>query len=413
MTHDFDILIVGGGMVGACVAALLAQEPTLTDVRVAVLEANPPIMPPADNDIDIRVSAISRASERILTHAGAWSHIPLKYRSAYVRMCVWDAAIKATDSGALNFSANETTEPNLGHIIENRRLQWALFEAEPMRKRVTVLNAKLANLEFELDHVRVTLEDGRKLRVRLVLGADGAASPSRKLAGIATAGWKYDQFALVTHVQTEKSHQRTAWQRFTPTGPVAFLPLADGRSSIVWTHTPEGSEQLVAAAPEEFARQLEIASDRVLGSIALAAPRARFPLQLAHARDYTKPRFALLGDAAHAVHPLAGQGVNLGFLDCAALVETFAAARRDGASLDELGESRVLRRYERWRKSENMLTLGLVDGINKLFSNESSVLGAMRRAGFSAIEHTPVAKRFFIMRALGLAGEQPKMVASP
>jgi 2-polyprenyl-6-methoxyphenol hydroxylase-like FAD-dependent oxidoreductase len=146
-----------------------------------------------------------------------------------------------------------------------------------------------------------------------------------------------------------------------------------------------------------------------LGAIKVAAPRARFPLQLAHSREYTKPRFALLGDAAHAVHPLAGQGVNLGFMDCAALIETLASARQEGASLDALAESRVLRRYERWRKSENLLALGLIDGINKLFSNDSSVLGTLRRAGFTAIERTPLAKRFLIMRALGLAGERPKM----
>jgi 2-octaprenylphenol hydroxylase len=277
---------------------------------------------------------------------------------------------------------------------------------------VTVLNAQLTHLEFEVDHVRVTLADERKLRVRLVLAADGAASPSRKLAGIETVGWKYDQFAVVTHVETEKAHQHTAWQRFTATGPVAFLPLADGRSSIVWTTTPEHSEKLVAATPEAFAQELALASDHALGAIKVTAPRARFPLQLAHAREYTRPRFALLGDAAHAVHPLAGQGVNLGFMDCAALVETLAAARQAGASLDAMTESRVLRRYERWRKSENLLALGLIDGINKLFSNDSTTLGALRRAGFAAIERTPLAKRFFIMRALGLAGERPKMTSA-
>jgi len=409
---DFDILIVGGGMVGACAAALVAQEPTLADARIALLEAQPPTMPPADNEVDIRVSAISRASERILTRAQAWSQVPAQHRSAYAKMCVWDAAIKPDDPGALHFSADETSEPNLGYIIENRRLQWALFEAEPLRKRVIVLSATLTNLEFDVDFVRATLADGRKLRVGLVLAADGAASPSRKLAGLKTQGWQYDQCAVVTHVQTEKPNQCTAWQRFTSTGPVAFLPLADGRSSIVWTTSPAHSEKLLAATPEDFARALETASDGVLGAIQLAAPRARFPLQLAHAKNYTRSRFALLGDAAHAVHPLAGQGVNLGFMDCAALVETLEAARQGGASLQEVGESRVLRRYERWRKSENLLALGLIDGINKLFSNDSTLLGALRRAGFRAIEGTPLAKRFFIMRALGLAGERPAMVKS-
>jgi 2-octaprenylphenol hydroxylase len=409
MTHDFDILIVGGGMVGTCAAALFSQEPAFADLRIAMLESHPPTLPPPDDDIDIRVSAISRASERVLTRAQAWRHIPDQHRSAYSRMCVWDAASKPDDSSALHFSAEETSEPNLGAIIENRRLQWALFASEAMR-RVTVLSVALTDLQFESDHVQATLADSRKLRVRLVLAADGASSPSRKFAGIETKGWKYDQFAVVTHVKTKRSHQRTAWQRFTATGPVAFLPLTDGRSSIVWTTTPDHSERLVAASPEDFADALETASDSVLGSVQVAAPRARFPLQLAHARQYTRPRFALLGDAAHAVHPLAGQGVNLGFMDAAALVETLTAARKQGASLDDLCESRVLRRYERWRKSENLLALGLIDGINKLFSNDSPILGTLRRAGFAAIERTPLAKRFFIMRALGLAGERPEMV---
>ncbi len=409
MTADFDILIVGGGMVGACAAALLAQEPALNDARIALLESNPPKEPPANNDVELRVSAISRASERILTHARAWQHLAAAHRSAYSRMCVWDAAVKSTDAAALHFSADETSEPNLGYIVENRRLQWALIESEALR-RITNLSAALTNMEFESDHVRVTLADHRTLRVRLVLAADGAASPSRNFAGIETAGWKYDQCAVVTHVKTERPHGSTAWQRFLATGPVAFLPLLDGRSSIVWTTTPSHAEKLVAMASDEFAGELQSASDSVLGVVEVAAPRAYFPLQLAHAKQYTRPRFALLGDAAHAVHPLAGQGVNLGFMDAAALMETLADARKQGASLDELGEPQVLRRYERWRKSENAFALGFIDGINKLFSNDSAILGSVRRFGFAALERMPIAKRWLIMRALGLAGERPQMV---
>jgi 2-octaprenylphenol hydroxylase len=411
MTPDFDILIVGGGMVGTCAAALLAQDPALADARIALLEPHVPTTPPPSDDVDLRVSAISRASERILRRAEAWQHIPSPPRSAYECMTVWDAATQPDSRAALHFSAAETGEPNLGYIIENRRVQWALFEAVPLRQRVTLLNAQLKSLHFDDDGVRVGLSDQRTLRARLVIGADGANSLSREMAGLTTSGWQYQQSAVVTHVQTEKPHMRTARQRFTSQGPVAFLPLADGRSSIVWTNPTDRADELVQMPPDEFARQLEIASDHVLGAITVAAPRARFPLQLSHARDYTRARFVLIGDAAHAVHPLAGQGVNLGFLDCAALVETLAAARQAGASLDDLSELRVLRRYERWRKSENALALGLIDGINKLFSNDNGVLGAIRRAGFAAIEHTPLAKRFFILRALGLAGERPKMVA--
>ncbi|HTE42465.1 MAG TPA: UbiH/UbiF/VisC/COQ6 family ubiquinone biosynthesis hydroxylase [Steroidobacteraceae bacterium] len=408
---DFDILVVGGGMVGTCAAALLAEEPAFADAKIALLEPHAPTVAPDDHTIDLRVSVVSRASERILRHAQAWDRLPSQHCAAYEAMTVWDASSKHDSASGLHFTAAETGEPNLGYIIENRRLQWALFETPALRRRVTVLGGSLQGLEFG-DPARVTLADGRTIRARLVIGADGAQSKSRELSGIQTAGWSYEQAALVAHVQPMLPHRRTAWQRFTADGPVAFLPLADGRCSIVWTNPTQRADALVNMSETEFARELGVASDHVLGELTVTTPRVRFPLQLAHAREYTKPRFALIGDAAHAVHPLAGQGVNLGFMDCAALVETLAAARRAGSSLDALGEARVLRRYERWRKSENLFALGLIDGLNKLFSNDSSTLGFARRLGFAAIERTPLAKRFFILRALGLAGERPAMARS-
>jgi len=409
MTPDFDIVIVGGGMVGACMAALLANEPTLSDARIALLEPHAPASPP-DDELDIRVSAISRASERILTRAQAWTQVPSRYCCAYQAMTVWDAASQPDSASALHFSAAETGEPNLGYIVENRRLLWALLEAAPLRQRVTMLGAQLQNLEFADDCVRVTLSDQRTLRARLVIGADGAQSRSRELAGIDVGGWKYEQSAIVTHVRTEKPHRFTAWQRFTPAGPLAFLPLADGRSSIVWTNPSDQAKRLLELDEVAFARELTHASDRALGEATVAAPRAQFPLQLKAARSYTRPRFALIGDAAHAVHPLAGQGVNLGLMDAACLAQTFAEARAQGASVEALSEARVLRRYERWRKSENLLAMGLIDGLNRLFSNDNPALRTVRSFGFAAIERTPLAKRWLIQRALGVAGEAPRMV---
>jgi 2-polyprenylphenol 6-hydroxylase len=254
------------------------------------------------------------------------------------------------------------------------------------------------------------LSDARRIEAGLIVGSDGSGSVSRKLAGIETAGWEYDQRAFVTHVRTQHPHARTAWQRFLPAGPIAFLPLADGRSSIVWSTTPDHAERLVTDAPDRVARELSAALDGVLGTVEIDGPRGQFPLRLAHAKSYCRERFVLVGDAAHAIHPLAGQGVNLGFLDCAALIEVLSTELEHGARPEVLGERRVLRRYERWRKSENALALGLVDGLNKLFGSRDSLLGWARRVGLSAVDGSTMAKRFLMGRAMGIRGDAPALV---
>jgi 2-polyprenylphenol 6-hydroxylase len=411
MRHDFHIVIVGGGMVGACAAALAAADPQLAGLRIALLEANPPAMPP-QGDLDLRVSAVSRASQRILAAVDAWQLVPSQSLSPYEEMIVWDAAGKPRGAGAIHFSASATSEPNLGHIVENRRLLWALYDCAPLRQRVTLLRAELAGMTLERDRAVLSLGDGRTLSASLVIGSDGAASLSRKLAGIETAGWNYDQRAFVTHVRTEHPHARTAWQRFLADGPIAFLPLADGRSSIVWTTRPEHAERLTTCSPEEASREIERALDGVLGRVEIAAGRVHFPLRLTHARQYCKDRFALVGDAAHSIHPLAGQGVNLGFLDCAALVQVLGQELQSGGDPDALAELRALRRYERWRKSENAIALGLVDGLNRLFSTSDSTLGWLRRTGLGAVNRSALAKRFFMGRAMGTAGELPRIAMS-
>ena len=406
---DFDLLIVGGGMVGAAFAAAAASDRELSHLRIALLDANPPTQPPPDADVDLRVSAVSRASQHLLTAIGAWSRIPEQHQSAYSEMIVWDAAAKPFAEGSLHFSASETSEPNLGHIVENRRLQWAIYTADAFANRITLLRATLAGLELGLDAATATLDDGRRITASLVVGADGAASASRTLAGIETRGWSYEQRAFVTHVRTEQLHRATAWQRFQPKGPIAFLPLADARSSIVWTTEPAHAEHLVNAPAEVVGDEIAAAIDHVLGSVTVDAPRASFPLHLSHARQYCHSRFVLIGDAAHAVHPLAGQGVNLGFLDGAALVQVLAEELVRGGAVDTLAELRVLRRYERWRKSENMLALGLIDGLNRLFSNSNDALGWARRTGLSLVNRSGLTKRALIGRAMGIAGDVPKL----
>lgn len=408
----FHILVIGGGMVGTCVAALAATNPQFADLRIAVLEAQPPMMPPpeATEDIDLRVSAISRASERILREIGAWQLLPAQHVSAYDDMVVWDAEGKPRGSGSIHFSASESGEPNLGYIAENRRVLWSIYDSAAFRNRVTLLRGELTGLEFDEDHAAAILSDGRRIEAALIIGSDGSNSLSRKLAGIETTGWEYEQRAFVTHVRTQHSHARTAWQRFLPDGPIAYLPLADGRSSIVWTTTPEHAERLIAGAPEQVAKELMLALDCTLGTVELAGPCGQFPLRLTHAKDYCRERFVLVGDAAHAIHPLAGQGVNLGFLDSAALVEVLADELDRGLKPTQLGERRVLRRYERWRKSENAVALGLVDGLNKLFGSRADSLGWARRAGLNIVDGSALAKRFLMGRALGTGGDAPALV---
>jgi 2-octaprenylphenol hydroxylase len=407
---DFDIIVIGGGMVGAACVALLTADRALDDLRIALVEVQGPGLPPPEDDIDVRVSAVSRASERILTRAGAWEHIAPATRSAYSDMVVWDMQGAPRGHGCITFSASEIGEPNLGYIIENRRMQWALWEGERFRKRVVALQAGLTGIAFADEYARITLDDGRSCTAGLLIAADGSASTSRQLAGIQLQGARYDQHAVVTHVSTERPHQHTAWQRFLRKGPLAFLPLVDGRSSIVWSTTPDHAEHLVTCEPQQFERDLAEASAHVLGAVKLTAPRAMFPLQWAHVHEYCRPRFVLIGDAAHIVHPLAGQGVNLGMLDAAALVQTLSQAYVAGVRSVELGEARVLRRYERWRKSENALALGLIDGLKHLFGATAPAVGPLRRTGLSLLDRTPAAKRFLIMRALGLAGEVPEVV---
>jgi 2-octaprenylphenol hydroxylase len=269
---------------------------------------------------------------------------------------------------------------------------------------VAILRGEVVALESVGCGNQLRLADGRHLVAKLLLGADGAQSTLRQLAGIETAGHSYAQSALVAHVRTTLPHRRTAWQRFLPTGPLAFLPLADGRSSIVWSLPQAETDRLKAQGAAAFAHELTRASDGVLGECALVTGIKSFPLQLRYALQYVRRGLALLGDAAHAVHPLAGQGLNLGLMDAAVLADVLESAG------DAAGDLRVLRRYERWRKSENMLSATLFDGFDRLFSNAHPALTALRSFGLSSVERAPLAKREFARRALGLGGDVPALL---
>jgi 2-octaprenylphenol hydroxylase len=404
MKRDFDVIVVGGGMVGAALAALFGAYRPTAGLRVAVLEPRPVALPPAGEPLDLRVSALSRASQRLLERAGAWPAVVARGAAAYQRMVVWDELGKPDGPGTIRFDAASFGEPNLGHIVENRTVQGALTE-RALAREVTILRTGLEALQAGGDAVSLTTTDGRKLSAALVVAADGGDSTVRRLAGIDTRGWDYGQHAVVAHLQPERAHASTAWQRFLATGPLALLPLADGRVSLVWSTTPEEAAALVAGDDASFADRVTAASASVLGRLVPTTPRVAFPLRLLHALAYASPRVVLVGDAAHGVHPLAGQGVNLGLMDCAALVEVLGDALEQGA---EAGDFSALRRYERWRKAEILPAMALMDGLKRLFSNDDPVLSWTRRTGLDAVNRASPLKRALIERAMGVAGEVPR-----
>jgi len=408
MKRDFDVVVVGGAMAGAGAAALLAATPATAGLRIALVEPRPAAAPESGAPLDMRVSALSRASQQLLERTGAWAAVAAR-AAPYRRMVIWEMRQRADAPDALVFDAAELGEPDLGHIGENRTIQAALT-ARAEALGVVLLGADFATLETTREAVRVGLGDGREFRAALVVGADGAGSAVRRAAGIATRGWDYGQRAVVAHLDCERPHAATAWQRFLDTGPLALLPLRDGRVSLVWSTLPDQAESLVQCPVAEFSERVSAASDGVLGRLMPSTPRAAFPLRLLHARRYAAERVALVGDSAHVVHPLAGQGINLAFLDAAALVDVVGQAVAAG---DDPGELAVLRRYERWRKAEALPAIALLDGIKRLFSGGNPLQSRLRQGMLGLAQSSGTAKRLLMQRALGVSGDVPDSVRRP
>ncbi|HJX21560.1 MAG TPA: FAD-dependent monooxygenase, partial [Steroidobacteraceae bacterium] len=372
-------------------------------LRVALLEPGAPAPLPADAPLEARVVALSRASEHILTRAGAWPRIRGPRLSPYERMRIWHESVAPDSEQALVFDAADAGEPNLGFIVENRLLQTALLGAftdagghlEPAQ-----LNA------LEITDAGVNLStSGRVLSARLVVGADGAQSTVRRAAGLTADVSDYHQTAIVASVATARPHQATAWQRFMHDGTLAFLPLADGTSSLVWSADDDLAAGLLGATAGGFAQQLDRASDLALGSTRLVSERTSFPLRRLAAQRYVAQRVALVGDAAHVVHVLAGQGVNLGLMDAAALAQLVLAAAGQREDPGALG---VLRAYERWRKSEVALMSAAIDAFDRLLAHGSGPLARVAQRGLSWVNRSQELRRLFIRRALGMSGELPQ-----
>jgi 2-octaprenylphenol hydroxylase len=395
----FDLVVVGGGMVGAALARACSGK----GLRIAVIETRPPQRDWPAGEIDLRVSALSRASQRILARLGAWERIATLGANPYRKMCVWDAI----GGGSIHFDAQSLGEPDLGHIVENRVIQLALWETLESSPDIRlVCPASIVEIERTETEARVVLGDGQVVAGRLLVGADGRDSLVRELAGIETEGRDYDQRAIVANVRPQEWHQETAWQRFLPTGPLALLPLADGRCSIVWSATEGRAAELLAMGDAAFSAALTEASESRLGPLLVEGPRAAFLLRLQHAKQYVLPGLALVGDAAHAVHPLAGQGVNLGFLDAAELAAAIDLALERGRDIAGLW---ALRHYERARRGDNTAMLAAMDLIKRTFGNEVPPVAAVRSLGLTLTDRIGPIKALFMERALGLGSALPPL----
>ena len=386
-----DVAVVGGGMVGAAAALALARAGFAT----ALLEARPPLPWNAAAEVDLRVVGLAPSSIALLDGLGVWTSIREARSGPYARMHVWDS-----ESGAaIDFDAADEGRDLLGHIVENNLVQWTLWQALEAAGVRRLCPAEVRGIETRGDRTVLELADGDSLGTRLVVAADGAASPLRDMVGIATRGRDYAQRAVVAHVTTERSHERTAWQRFLPSGPLAMLPLADGRSSIVWSLPEAEAQRVLALDDAAFRQELGVASDFRLGRILSSTKRAAFPLRLQLAETYQAERFVLLGDAAHAVHPLAGQGVNLGLRDVAELRDVLAAARDAGG---DFAAAHVLRRYARRRRSADTLDARGFDALARIYAWQSPPLVAARGLGVHLLDKLAPLKRRLAEHAAGL-----------
>ena len=386
---DADIIVIGAGMVGACAALALARHGYAVQLLDAAAEPSAP-----GAELDLRVVALAPSSARLLSELDVWSQLPRERVAAYRAMHVWDAASGAS----FDFDAGLLDAQCLGWIVENRLLQWTLWQALG-RAGVTLRSATQAvGHVVDADNARLDLADGTQLRARLLLAVDGRESPLRQTAGIAVRGRDYRQRAVVAHLRSARPHADTAWQRFLPGGPLAFLPLADGRVSLVWSLPEAEAARVLALDEQAFAHAVGAASDFRLGPLQLTSPRAAFALRLAVAERFDAPRLALLGDAAHAVHPLAGQGVNLGLRDVRELCDLLAAARRAGR---DPGAATLLARYARRRRSADWLDAHAFDALARLFAPQAAPLAAARGLGLRALQAQPMLKRALARHAAG------------
>ncbi len=396
-----DVVIGGAGFAGLALAIALRQA---LGASFAVTVVDPALAQAQSKDP--RASAIAAAARRLFEAIEVWDAVAGQAQpilDMVVTNSKLDDAVRPT---FLTFGGEVEAGEPFAHMIENRHLVDALV-AKANTLGIGLRAGAVSGFESSTKAVDVHFADGETISARLLVGADGARSSIRERAGIATTGWNYDQSAIVTTVAHEREHNGRAEEHFLPAGPFAILPLTGKRCSIVWTETAREAERIVALPDEEFHGELEKRFGLKLGDIALAGPRRAFPLGLFTARAFIGERLALVGDAAHIIHPIAGQGLNMGLRDVAALAEAIADAARLGL---DIGAPDVLERYQRWRRFDTM-TMGVAtDGLNRLFSNSNDVLRLARDIGLGVVERMPALKRVFIREAAGFTGDVPKLL---
>ena len=397
MIQRFDIVIVGGGMIGLSLASALSGHGN----KIAILEAGKAPDPiRKDQPLQSRVVALSRASQALLQRLDVWSQIQAWRTTAYHRMVVWDA----NGAGEIEFDAAEAGEPDLGHIVENHLLERALYECCTSLPDVEwIENSLVEQIVTDEQEVVLTLGNGEMVMARLLVGADGTNSKVRQALGFEVQQTSYQQKAIVALIHMQAHHQQTAWQRFTKAGVLALLPVADGGFSIVWSIEEDQADSLMQLNDAAFSQALTVASDGRLGEVTKVSKRIAFPLTGMQAKPHIKPRVVLVGDAAHRVHPLAGQGANLGFLDVAELAGILNHTDRDP------GDMAVLRRYQRARAGDNLAMQKLMEGFQTMFINDNPVLGLLRGVGLNLTNNIKPLKYQMMRYAMGTRPDTPEL----
>ena len=397
MKEQFDVVIVGGGMVGSAVACCLGNS----GLKVALIEAHQPEPFSEQQPHDLRVSALSIASRNILQAVGAWDGITSRRYCPFKRMRVWETA------GDTTFNSNDIKAPELGYIVENRITQLALLERIPAFSNVELIMPQaITKISYNGLDSEIALADGRVLQARLLVAADGGQSKARQVVGLGVTSWDYNQHALVIYIETGYPQQDITWQRFVSSGPQAFLPLNGNYASIVWYQSPDEVRRLQALSYEQLQAEMVAAFPDCLGEVKQVLGTASFPLKRQHAQHYVKPGVALVGDAAHMINPLAGQGVNIGLLDAAALAEVLVDAHKRGKDIADIA---VLKRYEAMRRNENLKMMTVMDVFYQSFSNDILPVKFIRNLGLGLAQRLTPVRNKVMKAAMGLEGKLPKL----